>query len=39
MFLGMQFVENKEGNRMIIRPQYMNKLKIYRDVPVSRSGL
>lgn len=27
-------IENKEANDMIIRPQYMNTLKTYRDVPL-----
>ena len=27
-------VRNKEANDMIIRPQYMNTLKTYRDVPL-----
>ena len=30
----MLLVRNKEANDMIIRPQYMNTLKTYRDVPL-----
>ena len=33
-FFDILLVRNKEANDMIIRPQYMNTLKTYRDVPL-----
>lgn len=33
-FFAILLVRNKEANDIIIRPQYMNKLKTYRDVPL-----
>ena len=33
-FFAMLLERNKEANDMIIRPQYMNTLKTYRDVPL-----
>ena len=33
-FFAILLVRNKEANDMIIRPQYMNTLKTYRDVPL-----
>ena len=32
--MGISLVRTKEANHMIIRPQYMNTLKTYRDVPL-----